>query len=171
MNLSSISPDTSAWQLLQSAQNSPANQNSLAALLSATSADGDSSSVSNPGQLFSQLEQLSKTNPTEFKKITSQIAAQLKTAASNTTDSSEANLLNQLATNFATASQSGKFSDLFPQRSEGSSLSSSGATASQPYGASSTQSAAGEILSGIFSAALTQIRSDLNGGSATTSSS
>jgi hypothetical protein len=177
MTIGSTSVDSSLWQLLESAQNSQTSQsNSLASLLSATSGDSstgttsassssDSSSVSNPGKLFSELEQLSKQNPAEFKKITAEIAQQLQNAAKNTTDSSEASALSQLAANFAAASKSGNFSDLFPKDAH--------AGVSGVYGAS-TQSAppsGDSTLNSIFSQALSQIQSDLTGSNSSTKTS
>ncbi len=84
---------------------------------SATSVDGASSAVSvdlsQPGQLFSQLQNLAQTDPTQFKQVTAEIASQLKDAASSQTGK-QADFLNNLAGRFETASQSGKMSDLAP---------------------------------------------------------
>jgi hypothetical protein len=148
---SSTSSDTSILQLLESLLNNGSN----ATTGSSSAATGDSSSVSDPGKLFSELEKLSKSNPTEFKKITAEIADQLKTAASNTTDANQASFLNQLANSFETASQSGKFSDLFPHKAQSTSNSS---TANQPY----EPPPSNDVVNSIFSSALSQIQTDLN---------
>jgi hypothetical protein len=179
MTISSTSADNSLWQLLQNSQNSQTNQaNSLASLLSAigvdsstgtgpaSSATNDSSSVSNPGKLFNELEQLSKQNPAEFKRITAQIAQQLQDAAKNTTDSSEANFLNQMASNFEAASKSGNFSDLFPKNSQASGPGSQ--VSGHSYGAPLPSD---DTLNSIFSQALSQIQKDLAGYSSSSNSS
>jgi HSP90 family molecular chaperone len=149
---SSTSSDTSILQLLESLLNNNSNATSTG---SSTAATSDSAAVSNPGKLFSELEKLSKSNPTEFKKITAEIADQLKTAASNATDPNQASFLTQLANSFETASQSGNFSDLFPHKAQSTSESS---TANQPYGPPPSN----EAVNSIFSSALTQIQTDLN---------
>jgi HSP90 family molecular chaperone len=69
--------------------------------------------LSQPGQLFSQLQNLAKTDPTKFKQVTAEIASQLKDAASSQTGK-QADFLNNLAVRFQAASQSGKMSDLAP---------------------------------------------------------
>lgn len=180
MTINPTSADTSVWQLLQTSQNSQTGQSdSLTSLFSAIGLDSsantnstssvtnDSSGISNPAKLFSELEQLSKQNPEEFKKITAQITQQLQNAAKNTTDSSEANFLNQMASNFETASKSGNFSDLFPKSSQ---VSGSG---SHSYGTSvsSAPPPSDDTLNRIFSQALSQIQSDLAGYSSSSSSS
>lgn len=74
--------------------------------------------LSNPGQLFSQLQSLSQSDPAKFKQVTAEIASQLKDAASSQTGK-QADFLNSLASRFETASQSGKASDLAPPNSQG----------------------------------------------------
>ncbi len=83
----------------------------------ATGVEGTTSAVSvdmsQPGQLWSQLQSLAQSNPTEFKAVTADIASQLKQAASSQTGQ-KADFLNNLAERFQSASQSGKMSDLAP---------------------------------------------------------
>ncbi len=74
--------------------------------------------VSQPGQLFSQLQSLAQSDPTQFKQVTAEIASQLKDAASSATGK-QADFLNNLANRFQTASQSGKASDLAPPTQQG----------------------------------------------------
>ena len=96
-------------QLLQTALalQTSSTSSSSSTQTSSTSSGADSTSVSGPGQLFSELEQLSKSNPSDFKTVTASISQELKSAASSATNSQQANFLNQMAANFATASQSG----------------------------------------------------------------
>jgi len=91
-----------------SAANSDSSVASVAGASSAVSVD-----LSQPGQLFSQLQNLAQTDPTKFKEVTAEIASQLKDAASSQTGK-QASFLNNLAGRFQTASQSGKMSDLAP---------------------------------------------------------
>jgi hypothetical protein len=108
---------------------SPAALQQLAA--ATTSATGNSSpatstSLSQPGQLFAQLQQLATSNPAEFKQVTAQIAAQLQqaataaagtsTAASGTSaaSGSAATFLSNVANQFQQASQTGSAASLIP---------------------------------------------------------
>lgn len=80
--------------------------------------DAYSVDVSQPGQLLSQLQNLAQTDPAQFKQVTANIAQQLQQAASSATGK-QAEVLNDLAARFQSASQSGKASDLTPQASQG----------------------------------------------------
>lgn len=179
MNVTSTSSYNNLWQLLQELQasqtDSTSSTSSLTNLLSenstssTNSASGDSSSVSSPGQLFSELQKLSQSDPAEFKKITAQIATQLQAAAKNSTNSEQANFLNQMAANFQKASQSGNFSDLFPNQSQTSNSvgGTGGGHHHHAHGHSdsdsdttSLSSSSSNPISSIFSQALSQITAD-----------
>ena len=69
--------------------------------------------ISKPGQLMGELTSLAQTDPDKFKTVTTQIAQQLKDAASSQSDSA-AGVLNKIADRFGAASQSGNASDLTP---------------------------------------------------------
>lgn len=73
----------------------------------------DSATVSGPGQIFSQLQQLQSQDPTEFKQVVSTIASQLQTAASQTTGN-QSQFLSTLASNFNTAATTGNLASLEP---------------------------------------------------------
>jgi hypothetical protein len=76
----------------------------------------DSSQISPLGQLISTLQQLQKTDPTKYAKVTQQIATNLQGAAQTAQtqgDSSEAKQLTALAADFSSASKGGKLSTLF----------------------------------------------------------
>jgi hypothetical protein len=83
--------------------------------VSGTSA-GDSVSISGPGKLFGQLQQLQAQSPAEFQQVTGQIAAQLQTAAQQSSGV-QANFLTNLANKFQTASTTGNVSVLQPPQS------------------------------------------------------
>jgi hypothetical protein len=71
----------------------------------------DSNQLSPFAQLLSILQQLQQSNPTEYQQITQQIATNLQSAAKTATtdgNTAAAAQLNQLATDFTTASQSGQ---------------------------------------------------------------
>jgi hypothetical protein len=120
--------------------------------------------------LLSELKDLSSSNPDEFKKITAQIASDLKSAASKSSDTNESDFLNSMASNFEKASQSGNFSDLFPQNSDDSTSSQSStqssSAAQQAYGPppphGDGDGDGDDTVSQIFSNALRQIQSDLS---------
>ena len=179
MNVSSISSLSAneLWELLQSGKTQPSNSHSGKSASSA-----DASKLSTPGQLFKELESLSKSNPAEFKKITSKIAQQLQNAATSSTDPSQANFLSQMAANFSNASQTGNFSDLFAHSATASAGTEGSATAvpagpQTPYAvangatvAGATSTTGAEAISTIFSQALAQIQTDLSGSTSTPSS-
>ncbi len=124
----------------------------------------DASSVSDPGMLFSQLQGLSQQNPAEFKKITAQVAQQLQAASGSTAGTSAASpqssLLNQMASNFQHASQTGSFSDLFTHTAQTASSTAASGNPHNQYAASNGASDSSTIHS-IFSQALSQLKSDL----------
>jgi hypothetical protein len=84
--------------------------------VSATSSQQqDGGQLSPFAQLMSTLQQLQQSNPTEYKQVTQQIATNLQNAAQTATsdgNSSAASELNQLATDFTNASQSGQLPNI-----------------------------------------------------------
>jgi hypothetical protein len=65
-----------------------------------------SASISTPGQFMSEMQQLSQSNPTEFKAVASQVAASFQSAASQATGQ-QAQVLSGLASTFTQAAQTG----------------------------------------------------------------
>lgn len=121
MHVSSTS-NTNLWQLVNTAQTQQATASTTAASTNASnsssstgSSTSDSSVLSGPAKLISELQTLSTSNPTEFKKITGELATQLQKAASSATQPGQKDFLNGLAANFQKASETGSFSDLIPQ--------------------------------------------------------
>jgi len=76
-------------------------------------------SISGPGRMFHELSQLSKSDPTKFKQVVSDMASSLRADAQNATGE-QATRLSQLADRLDKVAQSGNLSDLAPQRSSGS---------------------------------------------------
>ncbi len=109
-------------------------QSSSPAASAASTSSGVTSDLSAVAQFFNQLKQLSAQNPAEFKQVTAQIAQQLTAAAQSSTDPTQAAALNNLASNFTQASQTGQFSSLFAQPAS---------SATQPQGLQPPQSAGG----------------------------
>lgn len=98
-------------------QNNGVQANTSASGVStASTQQADSSQFSSPlVQVLSTLQQLQQSNPTEYQQVTQQIATNLQNAAqSASTDgnSTAANQLNQLATDFNNASQSGQLPNI-----------------------------------------------------------
>lgn len=121
MHVSSTS-NTNLWQLVNTAQTQQTTASTTAASTNASnsssstsSSTSDSSVLSGPAKLISELQTLSTSNPTEFKKITGELATQLQKAASSATQPGQKDFLNGLAANFQKASETGSFSDLIPQ--------------------------------------------------------
>jgi hypothetical protein len=65
-----------------------------------------SASISGPGQFFSEMQQLSQSNPSEFKTVAAQVATSFQNAASQATGS-QAQVLTNLANQFNQAAQTG----------------------------------------------------------------
>jgi hypothetical protein len=90
--------------------------NSASTSVSATSSQQpDSGQLSPFAQLMSTLQQLQQSNPTEYKQVTQQIATNLQSAAQSATNQGNTNAasqLNQLATDFNSASQTGQLPNI-----------------------------------------------------------
>jgi hypothetical protein len=87
------------------------NTNTASVGGSSPGAQSDSGQLSPFAQMMNTLEQLQQTNPTEYEQVTSKIATSLQTAAKTATadgNTSAASQLNELATDFTNASQSGQ---------------------------------------------------------------
>ncbi|HLJ49380.1 MAG TPA: hypothetical protein VKU01_25380 [Bryobacteraceae bacterium] len=87
--------------------NSTANTNST----SSTSTTQDKNQLSPFAQVLSELQQLQQTDPTKYQQVTAQIATNLQSAAVTATsngNTNAANSLNELASDFSTASQTGQ---------------------------------------------------------------
>jgi len=75
----------------------------------------DNSQLSPFARLMSTLQQLQQSDPTKYQQVTQQIAADLQKAAETAQadgNTTAANQLNQLATDFANASTSGELPDI-----------------------------------------------------------
>ena len=122
--MSSVSMNTLSNNYLQSIlsrlQNAglTANEtsNSTGSVVASTSTQQtDSTQLSPLAQILETLQQLQQSNPTEYKQVTAQIATNLTSAATtaqadgNTTAATQ---LNQLATDFTDASQSGQLPNI-----------------------------------------------------------
>jgi hypothetical protein len=168
MHLNSVAAQ-SLWLQQLTAQN---NQTQNTGAVATSGAASDGSALSNPAQFFSQLQQLSAQDPTDFKNITAQIAQQLTTASANSTDPNQAAFLKTLAGNFQSASQTGEFSSLVPQPQTNQPQQSSGAHHGHHHHAyapssSSSDSSTQDTLSSIFSEYGQQVESLLSSPAAT----
>jgi len=93
-----------------SASTSGTSNSSTSSLSSATSSSSDNSQLSPFAQLLSTLQNLQQSNPTEYKSVMTEVAANLKNAASTATsdgNSTEASQLTALASDFTSAASSG----------------------------------------------------------------
>src|ERR1700722_16185415 len=89
--------------------------NPSAANTSAVGSQQDNGQLSPFAQLLSTLQQLLQTDPTKYQQVTQQISTNLQTAAQtaqNSGNTSEANQLNQLATDFSNASKNGQLPNI-----------------------------------------------------------
>jgi hypothetical protein len=89
--------------------------NSLSSTSASSAPQSDSNQLSPFAQMMSELQQLQESDPTKYKEVTKQIAANLQTAAQTATsdgNTTAATQLNQLATDFTNASQSGQLPNI-----------------------------------------------------------
>ena len=73
-----------------------------------------SATISGPGQLFSELQQLQAQDPNKFQQVASQIAGQLQSAAQQQGTGNQADFLNKLAGQFNNVANGGDISQLKP---------------------------------------------------------
>jgi hypothetical protein len=98
-----------------SLQNTRSTTNTIGGSLSGINSVSDNSQLSPFAELLNTLQELQQSNPTEYQQVTQQIATNLQSAArtaqseGNTT---AANQLNTLATDFTNASQSGQLPNI-----------------------------------------------------------
>ena len=118
MNVSSVS-DTYIlvidYRLTSGSTTAPGTSGNNAPAIGSPDVQGGSSQLSPLAKVLSELQQLQQQNPTEYAQVTGQIATKLQSAAQTAqTDgnSSAAGQLNQLATDFTNASQSGQLPDI-----------------------------------------------------------
>jgi hypothetical protein len=115
MNINSLSGTNSTYlqSLLTSALSSASSTSGSTGSSSGVSLwnSQDTNQLSPFAQLLSTLQRLQQSDPAEYKKVTGQIATNLQNAAQTATadgDTAAATQLNQLATDFTNASQSGQ---------------------------------------------------------------
>jgi hypothetical protein len=106
MNVNSLSSLLNQYATSSIASIGSASSTGASSTIGLGSSGADSATISGPGQLFSELQQLSQQNPTEFKAVASQIASTFQNAASQATGS-DAQMLTSLANQFTQAAQSG----------------------------------------------------------------
>lgn len=78
-----------------------------------TATDADSMKFSKMGAAMKQLKELETSDPTKFKKVTAQISSKLTELAKNQTGET-AQMTSDLASKFASASESGSMDALKP---------------------------------------------------------
>ena len=105
MDISSINGSNAISQLLT---------NQTSASSAAGGVPSDSNDMSSLAKLISELQQLQQSDPQKFKSVMSDIANTLKTDAQNATGS-QATFLNNLASKFDQAAQTGQMPDFQPK--------------------------------------------------------
>jgi hypothetical protein len=89
--------------------------NTLSGINPSTAQQPDSGQLSPFAQLLNTLQQLEQSNPGQYQQVTQQIASNLQSAAQTAQsngNTSAANQLNQLATDFTSASKSGQMPNI-----------------------------------------------------------
>jgi hypothetical protein len=104
MNINGIYGNTGTAQISNVGAIAP----SSTAATGSTSASGAAATatISTPGQLFGELQQLSQQDPSKFKVVASQLASTFQNAASQASGP-QAQFLTQLANQFTQAAQTG----------------------------------------------------------------
>jgi hypothetical protein len=173
MNVNSITSQSLLSSISQSSSIAPAQ--------SASVSTTDGADLSGPAQFFSALQQLSVSNPSQFKQITAQISQQLNAAAQSATDPNEAQQLRAVASRFQQASQTGDFSSLQTQPPSGADASTSASGSAQGHlghhhhhhggysQASPTGDTTQDTVASILANAAPQVQSALNTGATVSS--
>jgi hypothetical protein len=176
MNLNSLSSIVSnpyIQSLIGSTISGGSNSSSTGSISqSSFSQPQDANQLSPFAQILSTLQQLQQSNPAQYQQVTSQIAANLQSAAKTATadgDTSQANELNQLATDFQNASQNNTLPNIqdlaqalsghghhhhghhAQSSSSDSSSTSTNTTSSTSSGSSSSSNPLSQLLSAFFS--------------------
>jgi hypothetical protein len=103
-----------------SSYNTTTKQPSTTASTSSATTSSDTIDFSLVATLFQQLKQLQTSDPSEFKQVLTDAAGKLQAAAQQQTDPTQAAFLNNLASRFQDAANTGNLSALQPQGSDGS---------------------------------------------------
>jgi hypothetical protein len=105
MNINSLQGTSGTTAAIDAASVTPPST-AVGASDSASGAEAGVASISTPGQFFSDMQQLSQTNPSEFKAVAGQVATSFQNAASQASGS-QAQFLTNLANQFTQAAQTG----------------------------------------------------------------
>ena len=100
--------------------NTTSNQTASTNSSASTASSTDTIDFSQVGKVFQELKQLQTTNPTEFKQVLTDAATKLQAAAQQQTDPTQASFLNNLASRFQEAANTGNLSALQQSSSNGS---------------------------------------------------
>ncbi len=136
--VSSVSGSSGIQQLLQ-------NLSAGSSQSTGSVAPSDSTSTSDPGKMFQELESLAKSDPSKFKEVTGEIAQKLKDQANSTTDSNAQQFLSSLADKFTQASQTGDISSIEPPK--GPPPGGAPPSGAQAYGRSQNDGAQDSLMS------------------------
>ena len=77
----------------------------------------DGIDMSKPGEMFSQLEKLQKSDPAKFKQVVSDIADKLEAASKDSTAEGASSMLSDLAAKFRDVANGGDISEIKPPES------------------------------------------------------
>jgi len=173
-SLTTIASDYAQSLISGLAGNSSSNK-TVANKVSSVPQTADINQLSPFAGLLSTLQQLQQSNSTQYSQITQQIATNLTTAANTATangNTTAAATLNQLASDFTSASQTGQLpnvEDLAKAVHHGHGhhchASSGGANPSDPSSAGSTSSSAGSATSDLLSQLISSYQATTAGNS------
>jgi len=115
MNTINNVPGSYLPSVLSTALQATMTTNTTGNSVTGVDASSDNGQLSPFGQLISTLQRIQQSDPTKYAQVTQQIAANLQSAAQTAQaegNSTAANQLNQLATDFSNASKSGQLPNI-----------------------------------------------------------
>lgn len=113
--VSSLLSSSTVWNLskLNSASTVSSTSGTISSSSTSATTSSDSVDISKPGELYSKLQALQKSDPAKFKEVVSDIAQKLKTASESQTGN-EAKMTSDLAAKFQSVADGGDISQLKP---------------------------------------------------------
>ena len=110
MTINPIHTSASSLDLTQSlgSRNAQSQNSSLSATQTSDEISFQNPDMAKAFQFMEQMQQLQTSDPEKFKSVMSELSDKLKTAAGNSTDSTEKQFLTALSDSFAESAKSGK---------------------------------------------------------------
>ena len=102
------------WQQVSALSSASDTDGTSQSGVQSVGSEGVSVELSEPGKIFSKLQQLAESDPEQFETLMTDIADQIEEAAESATDEDQSSMLKEMAQNFRDAAESGDVSALRP---------------------------------------------------------